>query len=128
MRFRGGGVGHSSTRAATDVFKQDRDNMDIESRRAREKQCAPPNVEEEEGNNDIYMDTDLEGSVSEAGEVDEDLEDELPVSESELVDYGYERDGEDSEDSEDSDEDDRDVGEEDDTTIDELGALGYADY
>jgi hypothetical protein len=120
MRFRGGGVGHVSTRVATDVFKQDRDDLDIESCRARQKQCAPPNVEEEEG-----MDTDLEGSELEAGEADEELEDN-ELSESELADYGYERDGEDSEDSEDSD--DRDVGEEDDNTIDELGALGYADY
>jgi hypothetical protein len=29
MRFRGGGVGHKSTREATDFFKQDRDQMDI---------------------------------------------------------------------------------------------------
>lgn len=27
-RFRGGGVGHASTRAATDFFKQDRDSRD----------------------------------------------------------------------------------------------------
>jgi hypothetical protein len=29
MRFRGGGVGHKSTREATDFFKKDRDQMDI---------------------------------------------------------------------------------------------------
>jgi hypothetical protein len=28
MRFRGGGVGHASTREATDFFKQDRDSHD----------------------------------------------------------------------------------------------------
>jgi hypothetical protein len=28
MRFRGGGVGHASTREATDFFKQDRDSRD----------------------------------------------------------------------------------------------------
>jgi len=28
MRFRGGGVGHQSTRVATDFFKQDWDNLD----------------------------------------------------------------------------------------------------
>jgi hypothetical protein len=28
MRFRGGGVGHKSTREATDFFKKDRDNLD----------------------------------------------------------------------------------------------------
>lgn len=29
MRFRGGGVGHTSTRAATDRFLQDRDQLDL---------------------------------------------------------------------------------------------------
>jgi len=31
MRFRGGGVGHKSTREATDSFKKDRDQLDIKS-------------------------------------------------------------------------------------------------
>ena len=31
MRFRGGGVGHTSTRAATKVFKADRDVLDMKS-------------------------------------------------------------------------------------------------
>ena len=31
MRFRGGGVGHTSTRAATNVFKADRDVLDMKS-------------------------------------------------------------------------------------------------
>jgi hypothetical protein len=29
MRFRGGGVGHASTREASDFFKQDRDSRDV---------------------------------------------------------------------------------------------------
>ena len=29
MRFRGGGVGHKSTREATDFFKRDRDPLDV---------------------------------------------------------------------------------------------------
>lgn len=29
MRFRGGGVGHKSTRNATDFFKSDRDKLDL---------------------------------------------------------------------------------------------------
>jgi hypothetical protein len=29
MRFRGGGVGHKSTRDATNFFKQDRDRLDV---------------------------------------------------------------------------------------------------
>ena len=121
MRFRGGGVGHTSTRAATDVFKQDLDILDMESRRTRQKHCAPPSDEEEEDDDNIYMDAEVSG----AGEVEE-YEDEDELSESELVDYGYvdASDGEDSEEEEDS----RDVGEGDDTTIDEVGALGFADY
>lgn len=123
MRFRGGGVGHTSTRAATDIFKQDRDILDMESRRARQKQCEPPTDEEEEGDDDIYMPVDTEGHGSEAAGEIEELEDEL--SESELIDYGYElEDGKDSEEEEDRDSD---VGEGDDNTI-ELDALGFADY
>ena len=38
MRFRGGGVEHTSTRTATDAFEVDRDELDIQS----------PNIEEEE--------------------------------------------------------------------------------
>jgi hypothetical protein len=117
MRFRGGGVGHTSTRAATNVFKTDRDILDLESHHGRQEQYAPSNVEEEEGNEDNVMD--VEGSV--AGEVDEENE----LSESELDDYGYEREGESESEG---DEENRDVGEEDDTTIDELGALGFAEY
>lgn len=29
MRFRGGGVGHRLTRHATDFFKSDRDDLDV---------------------------------------------------------------------------------------------------
>ncbi len=31
MRFQGGGVGHKSTREATDFFRQDRDRLDVRS-------------------------------------------------------------------------------------------------
>ena len=30
MRFRGGGVGHKSTREATDLFRKDRDRLDMQ--------------------------------------------------------------------------------------------------
>lgn len=45
MRFRGGGVGHAATRAATDAFKTDRDDLDIQSREARNEAF---NLEQEE--------------------------------------------------------------------------------
>lgn len=44
MRYRGGGVGHKSTREATDFFKNDRDRLDIK-RRGWEQ---PANREEEQ--------------------------------------------------------------------------------
>lgn len=127
MRFRGGGVGHMSTRAATDVFKHDRDILDTDLRQARQDQYAhgPPNVEEDsEGDSDlddIYMDT--EGSGAGEARVDEDNNSD--VSESELDDYGYELNDEDL----DEDLEEEDIyGEEHDMTIDELGALGYGEY
>ena len=49
------------------------------------------------------------------------------MSESELVDYGYEQESE-SEGAEDDLDDNRESGKEDNTTIDELTTLGYADY
>lgn len=122
MRFRGGGVGHTSTRAATDIFKNDRDDLDAKLQQAR-KESIPPNVEDGAGSEDENMDTDGSGAESEVEEVEVDEEDQL--SDSELVDYGYEPVS-DSESGE--EEEDRDGGEEDDTTVDELDTLGYADH
>ena len=86
MRFRGGGVGHTSTREATDFFKQDRDIHDM--RRAtiveseddedcEQTQHAPTHQqsradrdEEEEDygyNRGQFSDTD-EGDLEEEGE------------------------------------------------------------
>ena len=51
MRFRGGGVGHKSTREATDFFKNDRHQLDIDRRNSRNRMDteedhheAPPDV------------------------------------------------------------------------------------
>jgi hypothetical protein len=125
MRFRGGGVDHLSTRAATDFFKNDRDKLDMKSWRTRQEEHAPPNVEDEDNDSEDMV---IDGS--EVGEPDSDsevydLEDD-ELSESELVDYGYEVDDEEEEEEEDG----RDVREEDDTTgiIDELGELGFGEY
>ena len=54
-----------------------------------------------------------------------DVDEEAQLSESELVDYRYEQESE-SEEAE--DDNNREFGEEDNTTIDELATLGYADY
>lgn len=62
MRFRGGGIGHQSTREATDFFRNDRDRLDAEAVTATQ----------------LLADDSDEGSVSGA----EDVEDEEE-------DYGY---------------------------------------
>ena len=136
MRFRGGGVGHTSTRAATDAFKTDRNDLDRQSRQARNEAS---NVEEEEEIGDEEMNgnesarpsnIDIERIIEGANAEDEvEIDEEGELSESELIDYGYEPEIESDEDEEEpEEEEDRDVGEEDDTTIDELAVLGYADY
>lgn len=131
MRFRGGGVGHASTRAATDIFKEDRDTLDAESRDARHGQQQPTESQEEDFGSDQEDGNPVNSEENQATEGhwhDEDL------SESELIDYGYEegegQDGDDEEggdDEEDSEEDEEDAGGEDDV-IDELAALGFAEY
>ena len=136
MRFRGGGVGHTSMRAATDAFKTDRDDLDRQSRQARNEAS---NVEEEEEIGDEEMNgnesvrpsnIDIERIIEGANAEDKvEIDEEGELLESELIDYGYEPEIESDEDEEEpEEEEDRDVGEEDDTTIDELAVLGYADY
>ena len=128
MRFRGKGVGHSSTRAATNIFKADRDILDMKSHQGHQEQgtplvtevTEPPDVEEEQDDEEDY-------SIA-AKDLEADI-DEGELSESELIDYGYELEDEsdldlDAEDA----EEDGEGGEEDDTTLDELDVLSYADH
>jgi hypothetical protein len=58
-----------------------------------------------------------------AGEIDEG-----ELSESEPVDYGYELEDSDESDPEDEEKDGEGREEDDDTILDELDLLGYADY
>lgn len=111
MRFRGGGVGHKSTREATDSFKKDRDPLD--------KQVTDAGFEwDEVGDDEPISDMAVE-------------EDDELIGDSEEEDYGYVR--EDSEDESDRDTEDGDeqvdFGPEDDGgTIDpDMDALGYAE-
>ena len=120
MRFRGGGVGHASTRAATDVFKKDRDAMDINSRDARQKEYVE--AQEGEGNDEL--------ADSEADSVDDQGDDDDDLSESELVDYGYEKESDEEESEEEEEEagsDDEEAGE-DAGIVEELAALGFGEY
>ena len=118
MRFRGDGVGHTSTRAATNVFKGDRDILDMKFPHDALPATESTNVEEQDEDMDITAE-DLEGEMDEDGD----------LSESEVVDYGYGPEGDSGEDDEvEEEQEDGEVGEEDDMTIDELDMLGYADY
>lgn len=100
MRFRGGGVGHKSTRQATDFFKKDRDRLDM----------TRPNVSYDE-------DVDEEDSevFSEEEHVDEDEEE----------DFGYVRDESDESEGELAEAQDDEFGPEDDGGTDMMGELGY---
>jgi hypothetical protein len=135
MRFRGGGIGHTSTRAETDVFKTDRDDLDIQS---RQDQNDALDMDEEEDLGDEEMNElpfiDIEMIIEGAkanNEAGEEVDQEGELTDSELKDYGYyesESELESDEDSDNEEGEDREAGEEDDTTIDELGVLGYGDY
>ena len=111
MRFRGGGVGHKSTREATDFFKRDRDPLDV-PRKA--------NIDDEEN------------TLAEEWEEIEDYADEDPGSDKDVEDdYGYT-----VEESDDGEPDGVEVGDDDEYfgPEDDGGAvdpdmeeLGYAD-
>ena len=55
MRFRGGSVGHKSTREATDFFKKDRDQLDIKSD-IEDDEAMPEILEPEPGEEEIEED------------------------------------------------------------------------
>ena len=102
MRFRGGGVGHKSTREATDFFKQDRDPLD--ERVTQDAGFEWDEVDEDEPITVEEIDSDeLIGEEEDYGYVreDSDSEDESdcdPENGEELdvdeeVDFGPEDDG-----------------------------------
>jgi len=71
MRFRGGGVGHKSTREATDSFKKDRDQLDIKSN--TEDEAMLEILEPEPGEDEIEEDEEEDYGYAAAtdSEVDE---------------------------------------------------------
>jgi hypothetical protein len=127
MRYRGGGVGHSSTQAASDIFKNDRDKLDITSHGARKELRTHSNsvADEDDGMVEDDMNTEiLDGELEK--KIEGDVDEEGQLSDSEVVDYGYDSEPESGSDEEDDDSD-REVQlyEEDNTTI---GELEYGDY
>jgi hypothetical protein len=78
MRFRGGGVGHMSTREATDSFKKDRDRLD-------ERSAA--DVEDDQ---DELMAEEREPEPEDEDEVDEDEENDYGYAQSDSEDESVE--------------------------------------
>ncbi|KAF8156743.1 hypothetical protein B0H34DRAFT_798127 [Crassisporium funariophilum] len=108
MRFRGGGVGHASTREATDYFKSDRDIPDQEK----------TSVETEDDENQSDMEVE---ELQDLQDVQEDANEE--------GDYGYTRESGDDEDSDCEAGDESDGSKEDGGAVDsDMDALSYADY
>ena len=118
MRFRGGGVGHKSTREATDFFKDDRDVLDA-SREAPEEPVIEVVTETLEENGE---DDEDEGSIDEEEGGDKDEEDDFGIAREQAV---YSEDSEDEESEEEVIEED--FGPEGDGTGQDpdMEALGY---
>jgi hypothetical protein len=112
MRFRGGGIGHTET----DVFKTDRDNLDIKSWQDRKDALhmeEKDSCDEEMNRSDMDIDMIIEGGKGE-GEVGEELDQDGELLILELMDYGYEPEIETDEESDNEEEEDREAGEEED--------------
>jgi len=128
MRFRGGGVGHKSTREATNCFLPDRDALDKGKTREMELVEEQPRIVFSED------DEELDEVIEPAGS-DSDSEQEMQILEE--FDYGYaeiDSDNEDWEDLKPEGMDDEldgepDLGAEDgEDTVDDKDDLGFADF
>src|SRR3977135_1847750 len=76
MRFRGGGIGHKSTREATDSFKKDRDKLDMKSDIEDDDEpmlevLVPEPGEEEDIEEDVEEDYGYVATMDSDSEVDE---------------------------------------------------------
>jgi hypothetical protein len=75
LRFRGGGVGHKSTRAATDCFKKDRDRLDIINNDSESEELNESDADDSEMlSDDEILDEDHDEEEEESS-VDEEEED-----------------------------------------------------
>lgn len=105
MRFRGGGVGHKSTREATDFFKNDRDPLDERATGAESRDMnsetdeLEDNCEEED---DDLESRDMNSETDELEDCEEEDDDDLGLNEDQEEDYGYVSVREDSEDEDDT--------------------------
>ena len=146
MRYRGGGVGHKSTRDATDKFLNDRDLLDIPIKTTADEDTKMLDNNDGDEVEDIEnLDGEIGLNVGEniwAGdegkepndsdsEDDDDSEDDEDRDEAELeeeYDYGLKvEDGNDTEDNEESDDADEDALGPEDGDDEDDDDLGYAD-
>lgn len=150
MRFRGGGVGHTSTREATSRFLVDRDRKDVHAvvTTSDTAMNIDQNLDGLEGDSDD-LDQERDGGLGrglasnhdlgeEKGGFDSDENSEMDDEEEagdegnftsladEELDYGYYNQGSGDEDQEEEEAGERD--EDDDVQEDEMEELGYAPY
>ncbi|KAF9537290.1 hypothetical protein CPC08DRAFT_771329 [Agrocybe pediades] len=89
MRFRGGGVGHKSTRDAVDVFLRDRDQEDLDRRARRLGSDAAQSEDNAKPEESAALSEDEELEVT-IEELLKDLDEAQLIDE--MMDYGYELD------------------------------------
>ncbi|KAJ3512102.1 hypothetical protein NLJ89_g3716 [Agrocybe chaxingu] len=127
MRFRGGGVGHNSTRQATDFFKKDRDNLDVVRGDGEEGQ-----EDEEDNDSKNNKDEDEDEEENDKEDQEEEEKDDEEEADGNQEDYGYVQEydpDEIPEEEEELEEDEVHLGaEEDGGGVDpDVEELGYAD-
>lgn len=118
MRYWGGGVGHKSTRDATDFFLSDRDTADIQRQQQRSSSKNEKEVEDEDEDEDEDPPLDDENDI------------DVEALEAEILDYGYEL-PDSSDESSDEETDDESAGwseyDLDEDGLESLGLLGFAE-
>lgn len=146
MRFRGGGVGHTGTRAATNKFLQDRHQLDVQDDDHDEDEAseAESRGSNEDNGGDVSGNEDSVG-LGLGGEVgmvdhnerlgggDSDLEEDDEIGGDLEEDYGYSVNDRDEDPDEDSDSqpdlaDDLLGPEDGEGEADEANLLGFADF
>jgi hypothetical protein len=122
MRFRGGGVGHTGTRAATNKFLEDRDQLDVDNGHMQ----GGDDEEGSHGDSEEDSDNDPDEGQPEGGS-EKVVDDEGNSSCDEEYGYGYSIDDEDGDEPPDVADDA--LGPEDgEGDVDEVSLLGFAAF
>ncbi|KAJ3482617.1 hypothetical protein NLJ89_g12128 [Agrocybe chaxingu] len=113
MRFRGGGVGHTSTREATDHLKQDRDCLDLQ----QESQTEENSQQESQTNTNLQQESQTNENLQPESQTGENMAVDEPEHTSSPDGAG--RGGEGTEESRDDEEDDKEKEDEEDEEDDD---------